>query len=149
MPALENFAARVPRCALLLLLLTLSPGCSSALTLYRADADSFGLQRPPRRGSMHPTATAPDRASSAERFEALRSFFSQALVRAHVAGGAVAIVENGSLSHAAGIGRRGHSVTTAMTDATRLRIGSIHKTILALATMHAVETGRLELDRPI
>jgi CubicO group peptidase (beta-lactamase class C family) len=60
---------------------------------------------------------------------------------------AYAIVRDGALLHARGLGRA--NATTPVTPATAFGIGSMTKSFTALAVMRLVDAGKLELDAPV
>ena len=68
--------------------------------------------------------------------------------RLHVPGVSVAVIRKGSIAWAKGYGvtdRNGPSVTTD----TQFQTASISKSITAMAALQMVQTGMLELDRPV
>jgi CubicO group peptidase (beta-lactamase class C family) len=67
--------------------------------------------------------------------------------RAAVPGAAVVIVEDGRVVFARGYGRARDTVS--MTPDTPVVVGSTSKSVTAVATLHLVEQGRLDLDAPL
>lgn len=67
--------------------------------------------------------------------------------QSHVSGGAVAIIKDGTVIHAAGYGL--DSLGNPVTPATPLRIASMSKSFTAVAIMQLVDEGKIELDLPL
>jgi CubicO group peptidase (beta-lactamase class C family) len=84
------------------------------------------------------------------RFEALERSIAERMQAEHVPGLALALVQDGAEVHA-----RGFGVTSVedgrlpVTPHTLFRVGSLTKSMTAMAVMHLVEEGRLDLDRPV
>jgi CubicO group peptidase (beta-lactamase class C family) len=71
------------------------------------------------------------------------------LERRRIAGAVVVIVDDGAVILSRGYGYADVATGRAMTDETPVRIGSITKTLTAIAAMQLVESGRLDLDRNV
>lgn len=74
--------------------------------------------------------------------------FVESQMRAHrIPGLALAVVQGDQIVHSAGFGEAGPN--RAMTPQTPLYIGSVSKSITALAVMQLVEAGEIDLDAPV
>ncbi|MGC3998819.1 MAG: serine hydrolase domain-containing protein [Anaeromyxobacter sp.] len=82
-------------------------------------------------------------------FEALVRTLESEMQKNSIPGGSIAIVENGVLTHAAGIGLRNRFQPEGMTADTTFRIASISKTVLGLAALSLVDSGELDLDKKV
>jgi CubicO group peptidase (beta-lactamase class C family) len=89
--------------------------------------------------------TSDDAATS---YEAIDAFVEEQMRRLHIPGGSLAIVAGDQIVHRRGFGRArpGGEVPTAQTP---FFIGSLTKSITALAVMQLVEAGKVELDAPV
>ncbi len=67
----------------------------------------------------------------------------------HVPGLALAVVQNGKIIYARGLGVASVETGLPVTPDTLFRIGSITKPLTATAVMRLVEAGKLDLDRPV
>ena len=65
----------------------------------------------------------------------------------HIPGLAVAIVSNGEVVYQQGIGNA--AIGRSVTPQTPFILGSLSKSITALAIMQLVEAGKLDLDAPV
>ena len=71
-------------------------------------------------------------------------------MRAHdVPGGAVAVVLDGKLAFAAGLGVKKQGALDPVSATTLFRVASLSKMVLASAAMKLVEEGKLDLSRPV
>jgi len=66
-----------------------------------------------------------------------------------VPGVAVAVVRNGEVLCATGLGVRNARTGDAVTAGTRFPLGSVSKSFTSLAILRLVEAGKLDLDRPV
>ena len=82
-------------------------------------------------------------------FEELVRTLEAVMRQADIPGGSIAIIENGALAHAAGIGLRNRLQPEGMTPDTTFRIASISKTVLGLAVLSLVDSGELDLDKQV
>jgi CubicO group peptidase (beta-lactamase class C family) len=81
-------------------------------------------------------------------YEAIDAYIEGQMHRLHIPGASLAIVEGDQIVHARGFGhaRPGGEVPTPQTP---FFIGSLTKSITALAVMQLVEAGKVELDTPV
>ncbi len=81
-------------------------------------------------------------------YTAIDAWLERELRRLRVPGAALAVVENGAIVHVRGFGeaRPGGETPTAHTP---FWIGSLTKSITALAVMQLVEAGEIDLDAPV
>lgn len=84
-----------------------------------------------------------------EAFETLTATMEKAARERGVPGGAIAIVENGELAHAAGFGLRHIDRPEGVTPRTVFRSASSGKTLIAATALSLVDAGQLSLDAPI
>jgi len=82
-------------------------------------------------------------------FEALVRSIEKTMQQNDIPGGSIAILENGELTHAAGIGLRNRHEPEGMTPDTTFRIASISKMVLGLTALSLVDSGELELDKQV
>jgi CubicO group peptidase (beta-lactamase class C family) len=110
--------------------------CSLLAFIYRL----FG------RAFAKPTPAKP--ASNATFYDAIDAYIKQQMRRLNIPGVSLAIVEGDRIVHLRGFGRArpGGEVPTPQTP---FFIGSITKSITALAVMQLVEAGKVELDAPV
>ncbi len=71
------------------------------------------------------------------------------LEQTHIPGAALAVVKDNRLVYARGFGLADRELKTPMMPDTLMRIGSISKSITAIAVLKLVERGRLDLDATI
>jgi CubicO group peptidase (beta-lactamase class C family) len=77
-------------------------------------------------------------------------WMDEAMARAHVAGAAISVVQNGQVLLKKGYGFADLKAKKAVDpDRTLFRIGSISKTFTWILVMKEVERGRIHLDRPV
>src|SRR5262249_36738941 len=79
-------------------------------------------------------------------FEKIDSAFQAILDTHNIPGGSLAIAKDGRLVMVRGYGFDDVELRHATQPSTRLRFGSIGKTITAIAVMKLVESGKLDLD---
>ena len=81
-------------------------------------------------------------------YDAIDAYIDEQMYRLHIPGGALAIVEADQIVHLRGFGyaRPGGETPTPQTP---FFIGSLTKSITALAVMQLVEAGKIELDVPV
>ncbi len=86
--------------------------------------------------------------SSGASYDAIDAYIKQQMHRLNIPGASLAIVEGDQIVHNRGFGRArpGGEVPSPQTP---FFIGSLTKSITALAVMQLVETGKVELDAPI
>ena len=89
-----------------------------------------------------------NQASNATSYDAVDTYVERQMHRLHIPGLSLAIIEGDKIVHQSGFGRArpGGEVPTAQTP---FFIGSLTKSITALAVMQLVEGGKVELDAPI
>ena len=87
-------------------------------------------------------------ASSAISYDAIDIYIEEQMHRLHIPGVSLAIVEGDRIVHLRGFGRT-RPGGEAPTPQTPFFIGSLTKSITALAVMQLVEAGKVELDAPI
>lgn len=92
--------------------------------------------------------SAPDRTSQSDDFEEIDAHIERQMERLNVPGAALAIVEEGEISHLRGFGRA-RPGGEAPTSRTPFIIGSLTKSFTALAVMQLVEAGKVEPDAPV
>jgi len=98
--------------------------------------------------TAHATAAASSGQRAQADFAAVDAFVRAELERARVPGGAVAIVQAGTVVHARGFGRadpRGR----AMTPDTPVIVASVMKPVTAFAALRLKQAGKLDLDAPV
>lgn len=97
---------------------------------------------------MFAKATSTRPVSKSTSFDAIDAYVVEQMRRLNVPGGSLAIVEGDRIVHQRGFGwaRPGGEVPAPQTP---FFIGSITKSITALAVMQLVESGKVELDAPV
>jgi CubicO group peptidase (beta-lactamase class C family) len=81
-------------------------------------------------------------------YDAIDAYIEQQMRRLHIPGVSLAIVEGDQIVHLRGFGKARPSGETP-TPQTPFFIGSLTKSITALAVMQLVEAGKVELDAPV
>lgn len=94
-------------------------------------------------------AAAHRSASPPADLDELRARIAAIMEREHIPGAGIALVEDGRVTWAGGIGLADRESRVPVTAQTLFRVGSITKCFLALALMRLVEQGRLDLDAPV
>ena len=79
----------------------------------------------------------------------LRARIATVLEREHIAGAAFALVGRDGPIYVGGIGERDRATHAPVTADTAFRVGSLSKTVIALAVMRLADQGKLDLDRPL
>jgi CubicO group peptidase (beta-lactamase class C family) len=79
----------------------------------------------------------------------LDTFIQQQLSTHEVAGAAIALIEQGSITHEAMFGVASTDTTTPVTQDTVFQAASISKAVTAWGVMRLVQEGRLDLDAPV
>jgi len=87
-------------------------------------------------------------ASKLSSYAAIDAYLAQQMQRLSIPGAALAIVEGKKIVHLCGLGTAWPG-GEAPTPQTPFMIGSLTKSITALAVMQQVEAGRIELDAPV
>jgi CubicO group peptidase (beta-lactamase class C family) len=87
-------------------------------------------------------------ASSGTSYDAIDAYVEGQMHRLHIPGASLAIVEGDRIVHQRGFGRARPGGETP-TPQTPFFIGSLTKSITALAVMQQVEAGKVELDAPV
>jgi CubicO group peptidase (beta-lactamase class C family) len=91
--------------------------------------------------------------SSGTSYAAIDAYIEQQMRRLNIPGAALAIVDGERVAYLRGYGRarpgNGPSGGTAPTSQTPFALGSITKSITALAVMQLVKAGKVELDAPV
>lgn len=88
-------------------------------------------------------------AAAQDWVEPLDTFLERELGRASFPGAAVAVVSGDEVLYARGFGETRARGGEAVTPRTSFEIGSLTKSMTALAILHLEERGRLELDDPV
>jgi CubicO group peptidase (beta-lactamase class C family) len=114
--------------------------------LYPVSGAIFALRSMPERPSA---VEVPARGTDPEKFEALLRAWRQELEATATPGGAVAVIIDGKLAFARGLGVRRRSAGHPVTPESLFRVASISKTVVAATAMKLVEAGELGLDDPI
>lgn len=83
-----------------------------------------------------------------ERFDAVDAYIEKHMRRLNIPGASLAIVEGDNIVHRRGFGQA-RPGGEAPTPQTPFLIGSLTKSVTALAVMQLVEAGRIELDAPV
>jgi CubicO group peptidase (beta-lactamase class C family) len=99
-------------------------------------------------GRLTHAKPVPGRASSGTSFEEIDTFIAEQIKRLNIPGAALAIVEGDKITHLCGFGRARPGGEAPLPQ-TPFFIGSLTKSITALAVMQLVEAGRIELDAPV
>ncbi len=86
--------------------------------------------------------------SKGDPYDAVDTYIEEQMQRLHIPGASLAIVEGNRIVHSRGFGcaRPGGEAPTPQTP---FFIGSLTKSITALAVMQLVEAGKVELDAPV
>jgi len=95
------------------------------------------------------TVNSQDHSLSPQRHTQIVAAVSQFMETTHVPGVALAVVENGELSWAAGFGFADLENNVPTSEHTSFRLGSISKSLTAVAAMELSERGQLDLDAPV
>ena len=82
------------------------------------------------------------------KFEQLGTYIQSQIEERKVPGVSIGILQNGKM-YTAGLGITNVQHPLPVTDDTRFQIGSISKTMTAMAIMRLVEQGKLKLDAPV
>jgi CubicO group peptidase (beta-lactamase class C family) len=83
------------------------------------------------------------------RFEQVLSFLSLEMEQHHVPGASVAIIENGKIAYAAGLGVREDGQPEPVLATTLFKVASLSKVVLAATAMTLIEDKIYVLDRPV
>lgn len=128
------------------LMAAFSTGCGPRmLTLRPISGHSFSaFPNPPEEPAYGPFNAQTDD----ERFRILTSLWSDRLRERKIPGGAIAIVLDGQLRFATGVGVRRVDQNAPVTAATRFRVASVSKMVVAASILSLAENGRLTLDGP-
>ncbi len=86
--------------------------------------------------------------SNNDSYDAIDGYVEEQMRRFNIPGASLAIVEDDQIVHLRGFGRA-RSNGEAPTPQTPFFIGSLTKSITALAVMQLVEAGKIELDAPV
>lgn len=89
-----------------------------------------------------------DRSPRNDDFEEVDSYIERQMVRLNVPGAALAIVEDGEITHLRGFGEA-RPGGEAPTPHTPFSIGSLTKSFTALVVMQLVEDGKVEVDASV
>jgi serine beta-lactamase-like protein LACTB, mitochondrial len=95
------------------------------------------------------TASSQDRSLSPERRAQIVAAVSQFMGTTHAPGVSIAVVENGELKWATGFGFADLENNVPASGHTLFRLGSISKSLTAVAAMELSERGKLDLDAPV
>ena len=109
----------------------------------------FACVLPPTAAAQEPEQTDRNPEMVTIDVEALRAEIQQILDEDSIPGASVALVERDRTVWAAGIGKADVAARVDVTADHLFRIGSISKSFTALAVLHAVEGGLLDLETPI
>ncbi len=139
-----------------LALATLAFACSCAgpriAQLHPITGDSFGWEGSRMRRAPAPTplyGPFAAKASPEQRFEGLMTAWGRRLAARGSPGGALAIVMDGHLRFAAGVGTREAGHDAPITATTRFRTASVSKMMIAATLMTLVEQDGIALDQPL
>jgi CubicO group peptidase (beta-lactamase class C family) len=146
--AFEGAAKAALRSAFVLVAVACVCSCApSVYTLHPITGDTFGFQPPsppsPPYGPFDVSLTPQ------KRFEKLVTTWRQRLAKSRDPGGAIAVVIDGHLRFAAGLGTREVGRHEPVTATTRFRTASISKMLIAATVMSLVEHDGLELSHPL
>ena len=113
-----------------------------------------GLLLPAQPASAARLASDPAELTTADVEAWLDGVLPTLLAREEIPGAAVSIVQNGAVVTERGFGLADTGITTGKPRAvdsqqTMFRLGSVSKTIVATAVMQLVESGQVDLDRPV
>jgi len=97
-------------------------------------------------GFARPAAAKP--ASGSAAYDAMDAYVEQQMQRLNIPGVSLAIVEGDQIVHLRGFGRA-YPEGAAPSPQTPFFIGSLTKSLTALAVMQLVEAGKIELDAPV
>ena len=92
--------------------------------------------------------TSPDEAAD-PRFADVLAYMQRQMAAGSVPGGSIAVVVDGKLAFQAGVGVERSGELTPVSSTTLFRAASLSKPVLAVAALRLVETGALDLSRPI
>lgn len=81
-------------------------------------------------------------------YDSIDNYVMEQMRRFHIPGGSVAIIKGDKIVHVRGFGKA-HPHGEAPNPQTPFFIGSLTKSITALAVMQMVEAGKIELDAPV
>jgi serine beta-lactamase-like protein LACTB, mitochondrial len=95
------------------------------------------------------TVSSQDHSLSPERRTQIVAAVSEFMETTHAPGVSVAVVENGELEWAAGFGFADLENNVPASAHTLFRLGSISKSLTAVAAMELSERGKLDLDAPV
>ena len=110
----------------------------------------FGCQNQPEQQMMNPDGPSTNETADCRTaYPGLVSTIAGHLADAGAPGAAIAIVTNGQLACASGIGMKDVQSETAATGQTLFLINSMSKVFTAAAAMTEVENGTLDLNAPI
>jgi CubicO group peptidase (beta-lactamase class C family) len=96
-----------------------------------------------------PSQTGAGSPGQQDRFEQMDSYFKTRLEAAPVPGGGYAIVEDGQILHLAAFGVSNLKEGRRLTVNTPMMIGSVGKTITALAIRQLANAGKIDLSAPV
>jgi CubicO group peptidase (beta-lactamase class C family) len=91
------------------------------------------------------TQPSPDQAA----FDGWLGDVQRMLAASSAPGASLAVVLDGHLTFAAGVGKKLYNDDAAVTTATRFRVGSLSKMLVAIAAEQLASAGTLDLDAPI
>ncbi|NCC30662.1 MAG: class A beta-lactamase-related serine hydrolase [Chloroflexia bacterium] len=95
-----------------------------------------------------PASTQANRATPDTAYAPLDAYLERQLTALKIPGAAMAIVEGAEIVHVRSFGRAGPD-TAAPTPQTPFFIGSLSKSVTAVAVMQLVDAGKVELDAPV
>jgi serine beta-lactamase-like protein LACTB, mitochondrial len=95
------------------------------------------------------TVSSQDHSLSPERRTQIVAAVSRFMGTTHVPGVSIAVVENGELKWATGFGFADLENNVPTSEHTLFRLGSISKSLTAVAAMELSERGKLDLDAPV
>jgi CubicO group peptidase (beta-lactamase class C family) len=138
--------------AFVLLAFTCACGGPSVVQLHPITGDTFGVEGSRLKRALAPTPPYGPFAANAspeERFAALLASWRTRLTDGGSPGGAIAIVMDGHLRFAAGVGTREAGHDEPITATTRFRTASISKMMIAATVMTLAEHDGVALNRPL
>lgn len=120
-------------------------GCAGAAFLRPVGGRSFSALNLPSPERLGPIGGDDDEA----RFDALTEAWSERLRAQGVPGGALAVVIDGQLRFATGVGVRRAGSDLPVTRDTRFRVASVSKMVVAATVLSLVDDGLLALDEKL
>ncbi|HEY2514116.1 MAG TPA: serine hydrolase domain-containing protein [Polyangiaceae bacterium] len=145
----SSFRWKVVRAGLAIASLALACSCGGPriVQLHPVAGDTFGFKLPPPPTPLYGPFDA--NASAEKRFDGLVASWRARLKASGSPGGAIAVVMDGHLRFAAGVGTREAGRDEPILATTRFRTASISKMIVAATILSLTEHDGVALDRPL